>query len=393
MKGVIICNKCRKKMDGVCHCTPKGNAHCLIKIYWNGKHYEFRRNENGYIFTYDIARDTLIEISSQIKKETFNPVTFTNAGIKESKFEHQIDLWITEQEERFKTNELSWGTYRDYKGYVANYFHVLNAFDVKKIGLAEFTRVKDKLKPVSIKTRRNVMAALKTVFVWMKRRGTITKLPEFPEISGDYEGKPGQPIGYETQMEALQKLPEKDRDIILFLMETGLRPGEVCALLVQHFDKRQGTVRIERTFTGKRIRETTKQKRKRVIPLSDDALEIAARNAEGKHPQAFLFVNAATEKNYLPDTLWRIWHYHSGLSIRLYDATRHSFGTQLASENNLYQVSKLMGHSTIKMTEKYLNMKATRLRGVANSRKVIGLRTENRTEIEPKKEGNSEDYL
>jgi integrase len=40
--------------------------------------------------------------------------------------------------------------------------------------------------------------------------------------------------------------------------------------------------------------------------------------------------------------------------MRLYDATRHSFASNLVnSDSTLFKVSKLMGHSTMKMTEKY----------------------------------------
>ena len=41
-------------------------------------------------------------------------------------------------------------------------------------------------------------------------------------------------------------------------------------------------------------------------------------------------------------------------SFRLYDASRHSFGSELIDKGaNPYRVSKLMGHSSIKTTEKY----------------------------------------
>ena len=384
--GRILCNKCRREMDGVC--KPCGNEKCFIRVYWDGKYYEFRRNEKGYVYTYDEARDKLIDIQKDIKAGTFNPSILTTDGMREGRFEHQIGLWLDEQEKRYKTDELSWGTYRDYRGYVQNHFCLLNNLDVRKVELKDIVKLKDSLSHVSIKTRRNILNCLKTFYKWLFDRGMVSVIPKFPEITGE-DGKQGRPIDYDTQQEALVRLPEKDRDIIIFLMETGLRPGEACALLVEHFDQHMGIMRIERTFTGHKIRETTKQKRKRMIPLSDAALSIAARHAHGKHPQAFLFINSGTGKHYVPDTLWRIWHLHSGLDIRLYDATRHSFGSQLATENNLYQVSKLMGHSTIKMTERYLDMKTEDFRKVVNSRKVIALKKNSfRTPIELKKEGN-----
>ena len=96
-------------------------------------------------------------------------------------------------------------------------------------------------------------------------------------------------------------------------------------------------------------------------------------------------------RHYLADTLWQIWHVHSGLDIRLYDGTRDSFGSQLATESNLYQVSKLIGHSRVKMTEKYLSMQVEDLRNVVNKRQMIALkRTENRTGVELKKQATPE---
>lgn len=386
--GRILCTRCRREMDGVCNRCENGK--CLIRIHWRGKYYEFRRNDRGYVFTYDEARDKLLDISKEVKAGTFDPASMTAESIRENKFEYQIELWLEEQEHRYNANELSWGTLRDYRGYVKNYYQILNDCDVRKVELKDITRVKDGLNSVSIKTRRNVLNGLKTFFRWLINRGTIPALPRIPEVTGE-DGKQGRPINYEAQQEVLTRLPEKDRDIIFFLMETGLRPGEACALLVEHLDLSQGIMRIERTFTGSRIRETSKQKKKRVIPLSDTALEIARKHAQGKHPQAFLFINSGTSRHYIPDTLWRIWHMHSGLNIRLYDGTRHSFGSQLATESNLYQVSKLMGHSSVKMTEKYLDMQVEDLRSVVNKRLVIALKTNsNRTGLELKKQGISD---
>jgi integrase len=159
-------------------------------------------------------------------------------------------------------------------------------------------------------------------------------------------------------------------------METGLRPGEVCALLVEHVDLRAGTARIERTFSGNLVRETTKQKRKRIIPLSRIALEIATRHAQGKHPKAHLFVNPRTNRHYLPKTLWYEWSAHSGLDICLYEGTRHSFASQLIQDNDVTIVKALMGHSDIRTTEKYTHMRVSRLADVVDARKVIRLEKE-----------------
>ena len=381
MKGIIICNKCRKKMDGVCSC---GGYKCLIKIFWNGKSYEYRRDDQGYVFTYDKARDKLIEVSNTIKNHTFNPVDFTDANIKERKFENQIEKWLQGKEKRESLNELSPGTLRDYKGYVNNHYSFFHNMDVREITLEQLTNFKDTLDKISIKTRKNILNALRNFFFWLKERGVIKDMPIFPKIKGD-DAKTRQAIDVELQDEVLQKIPDIHKDIIEFLFETGLRPGEACALLMEHIDARHNMARIERTFSGNKLRTTTKQKRKRNIPLSYRAYEIAQKHTQDKLPKQYLFINFTTKKNYLPDTLWRIWDTYSGLDdITLYEGTRHSFGSQLIQNNDVTIVKELMGHSDIKTTEKYLHMKMTRLENAVNNRKIVKLvRTENRTETEP----------
>ena len=167
MSGIIICNRCRKKMDGVCRC---GNAKCLVQIYWKGKYYEFRRDDQGFVFAYDRAVARLTEINNAIQKGVFDPTDFNDARMSERRFENQIEKWLNEKESRERLNELSYGTLRDYRGYVKNYFHALSMMDVREIKLEHLTEFKDGLDNVSIKTRKNILNALRNVFFLVERK-------------------------------------------------------------------------------------------------------------------------------------------------------------------------------------------------------------------------------
>ena len=49
--------------------------------------------------------------------------------------------------------------------------------------------------------------------------------------------------------------------------------------------------------------------------------------------------------------------------LRLYDASRHSFASQLVTaDTSLLTVSRLLGHSSVKMTEKYAHSEIEKLR-------------------------------
>jgi integrase len=381
--GTIRCNKCRKKMDGVCEC---GGYKCFVQIYWKKKYYEFRRDDQGYVFTYDKAIDRLIEINGKIKNRTFSPDEFSDAKIHERKFENQIEKWLDEKEKRTELNELSPGTLKDYAGYVKNHYSLFNEYDVREIGLAELTEFKDTLSGVSIKTRKNIMNGLNNFFNWLRERGVITERPLFPKITGD-DSKPRVAIDWETQDEVLKRIPEQHRGIIEFMNETGLRPGEVCALLCEHIHLNEKEAKIGRTYvSGNKIRETTKQKRKGEITLSERALEIAKKHIQGKLPKQFLFINLNTNKGYLAKVLWYQFHMYSGLeNITLHEGTRHSFGTQLIEDNDMYKVKEAMRHSDIRMTEKYLHLKVAKLADMVNSRKKP-VKLLNRSDIEVRNE-------
>ncbi len=70
--------------------------------------------------------------------------------------------------------------------------------------------------------------------------------------------RPQRTIDTDSQFEALEKIPQPYRDVIEVGMELGLRPGETCAIKVKYVDLRQGVVLIERTWSGAKLRTTTK---------------------------------------------------------------------------------------------------------------------------------------
>ncbi len=375
MKGTIICNRCRKKMvKSACAC---GNTNCYIDLYWKGKHHVFRRDSKGEVFDYREACKTLVNINSEIEDPfiQFNPVDWTDSKIKERKFENQIERWLKEKEQEEANNELSYGTLRDYKGYANNHYSILFGKDVRDIDLALLSELKNGLSGVSPKTRKNIIDALHVFFVWLKRNGVIKEVPAMPEVKG-IVAPLYKAMEFDAQTEVLSRIPERHRDVFLFLMETGIRPAEACALTVEDVDLARGIASIVRTFSKNKLRFTTKQKVSRIIPLSSVAFRIMEKHIEKpKFPMIingekyyFVFINPTTGKNYLSDTLWKIWRQFSGVDLSVYQGTRHSFGFQLAQKNDLAKVQLLMGHSTIKMTQKYAQVKITTLRDIVEDR-------------------------
>jgi integrase len=138
------------------------------------------------------------------------------------------------------------------------------------------------------------------------------------------------------------------------MMKTGMRPGELCAVLVRSVDIANRVVWVERTLSGSTYMETTKNKSKLPVPLNDKALEIAERNIRDRFPKDFLFVNPVTGSGYRRKYLWEVWRKYSETDYDLYEATRHSFCTRIVPlAESSYDAQRLMRHRDKRSTDNY----------------------------------------
>lgn len=170
----------------VCQC---GSVRCHITIYWKSKHYHFRRDSNGNTFRQPEALLFLGNINQEIAKckaqgIPFNPDTYTDAAMRERKFEYQYQLYLSEKRKELEDDGLSPEHYHHLEGYYrSQYTHFVDK-DVKEIDLALLTKFKDTLQGRK-KTKRNALNSLHAFFSWMKGRGMIDNAPQFPIIKGN----------------------------------------------------------------------------------------------------------------------------------------------------------------------------------------------------------------
>lgn len=390
MAGSIRCAKrgCGRPRNSLI-CPQCGHPTVYISLYWKGKHYNYWRDKDGNpLVDYRKAISILSAIRLEINDNKFNPVDWTSSKLKERKFENKVLEWLTLKTEEAEANELSFETIKNYKGYTHNfYIPFFNGWDAREIRFEQLEGFKDSLRGnIKIKTRRNILNGLHAFFAWLKRKGTITEIPAWPQIEGD-DSEVRTAIDYDVQVEGLNKIPDGHRDVIEFGFETGLRPGETCALKLKDIDVKGQSALIQRTWSGSRLRETTKGKNKKPIPLSDRAFEIALNHIKSRyselslqeillrHRDEFLFINPDTGKCYRVKKLNQLWKF-SGMEITHYEASRHSFVTQLVENGaDIVQVKELARHTNINTTLKYTHLSTRKLRDVVNARsgKVVAI--------------------
>ena len=129
-------------------------------------------------------------------------------------------------------------------------------------------------------------------------------------------------------------------------------------------------ITISATFSNSVYREKRKGRNAKsaTTPIHAEIFGYIKNRVENKLPVAFVFINSTTGKHYSEDTMKKIWNkirVKVGLpkEIRLYDATRHSFASQLINSGvALINVSRLLGHSSVKMTVRYAHSDLGRLK-------------------------------
>jgi len=378
--GTILCNKCHAPMDLKKEVCPKcNNTHCYVALYWQGRHFKYRRDDKtGEIFRCAGAAAKLIEINKAIKasRKAFDPATWTDATVRERRFEYQLELYRGEMEKAYDAGEWSYGHYTNLTGYQKKYYPFFDGKDVREIGLQDLKQFASSLSGKS-KTKKNILGMLHRFFHWLFDKGVIAVIPAFPEVKGGDEAR-RKALRRTEQMMGLESIPSEHRGIIEFMMHTGCRPSEAIAIQIRSIEVfmteingaavEAGVIWLEQRRDGyKRYRPGTKnQEKDPFVPLNGTALEIVKRNMKGKFPKDFLFINSNTGKPYTGWCLWDNWKRLSGADGTLYEATRHSYCSQIVPKaRNAKEAQRLMRHKDAKSTERYYHAYADDLIRVA----------------------------
>jgi integrase len=224
------------------------------------------------------------------------------------RFENKMREWINEKESEADNNELAFSTYDTYRKYANRYFYpLLTGKDVREISREQLREFLHKLREykLSVKYRKSLLGALHSFFHYLWDQGALREIPKFPTVEGD-DSCVRVMLEYDEQEVTLGKIPEPFTDPVALMMETGLRTSEACALKVKDLFIEKKYAIIQRTWSGRKIRETTKAKRKNLIPLSSRAMEILRKITAGKFPDDFVF-------NIKPKALQNAWRKHSEL--------------------------------------------------------------------------------
>ena len=167
----------------------------------------------------------------------------------------------------------------------------------------------------------------------------------------------------EVWLDKARELYPRLYPLFLCLFRAGLREGEAFALEQGDVDFHGMRLHVRRSITRGRVGETdqrvTTDPKSRKARFVDLAPDLAAVLREIRGPHRLVFPNAKGEPYTREQILFPWWRITNAAGLRVltpHDA-RHSYASQLVSAGApLVYVQHQLGHSTIRMTERYAHL-------------------------------------
>jgi len=154
------------------------------------------------------------------------------------------------------------------------------------------------------------------------------------------------------------------RDVVLFAVLTGMRRGEILNLRWSDVDFGSKTVNIRSSATW-----NTKHGKRRVVPLSETAVLLLSSRV-GKSPSEYVFTmeDQKISESTVSHAFKRYVKAAKLDNQKLqFHSLRHTFATWLVQDGvSIYEVQKLLGHSSVKVTEVYSHLAASELHSAVN---------------------------
>ncbi len=232
-----------------------------------------------------------------------------------------------------------------FKGYDVR---ALRAYQVKA-----FYRVLLKKKLAS-KTVKHILDALRAFLNALQEDEVIEHVPRFPRV----RVKPTRErrwIDEFTQAQVISQVPVEHRLLVRCLVETGARPGEVCALRAR--DLRDGGVYVERAFDERGFVKSTKTGHTYFFPLSDDLFSELKAHVRRSFPDAWLFRYQG--ERYTQKELYRICTKAAravGVKLPPSQLSRHSKASRRRAELEAdmnEQLRAALNHESAATTRKH----------------------------------------
>lgn len=366
----------------------KGNVGYRESFYLNGK------KIHGPVFdrkTDAKAWKARLETERDLKKsrgENFYVAT-------DKTFKEYAELWLLEVKQNSSPK-----TYASYSSICT--FHLLPVFGKLKLseinedhGKKFLQKIRETNNPKGVS---NVWSVLRNILRKAKKDKLIPFLP-FEDLVLPKSELSVDKFWVKSEIDQFLKANIKNDLYPLFILaiDTGMRLAELCGLCWDRVDFSRNQITITRTRDKYGLRETTKTKLKRIVPMTNEVrlllLELFKR---GNNPRFVL-----TEPNGEPIKYAHIYRRFKMaqkkagiLNIIRFHDLRHTFASNFMMNNgNLFDLQKLLGHTKNDMTMRYAHLSPDHLQDSVKFMTISGEKSLNRPDLDHNRVESLENVL
>lgn len=136
--------------------------------------------------------------------------------------------------------------------------------------------------------------------------------------------------------------------IVVLALSTGARRGEILNIQWQDVDLQRRAI----------VLHETKNKERRVLPLTGHALELMKTHEEGRHKiSKYVFPSENGKAHIDIGTAWKNAIKRSGVADFRFHDLRHSAASYLAMNGaSLAEIAEVLGHKTLQMVKRYAHL-------------------------------------
>lgn len=245
-------------------------------------------------------------------------------------------------EEKFIYLNYSPRTKNNYISHIKPFLENLKDKQIIHCNSSDFQNYLDSYKFTSIPQQNQVINAIRFLYkevlnkkydkVSFKRPKSEKKLPRV--IEGDFIKK---------QLDKIQNL--KHKAILTLTYSVGLRVSEIVNLKISDIDSKRMLISIK----------NAKGRKDRIVPLSQNVLELLREYFKEYKPKDFLF-NGQDSLQYSVGSCQKIYKKYIDSNSSIHTLRHSSFTTLLESGTDLRIIQKIAGHSSSKTTEIYTHV-------------------------------------
>lgn len=322
-----------------------------------------KRNQIYYIYyVNESGKRACISTKSHLKNDALKFLSNFKEVLSKRQLQKFTPITLKDFKNLFRSYSAlnhSYKTGKDYQSVFTKLMEFTGDIQISNITYNTITDYLKKRREHSLETVSKDLRYLKCAFNWAVEQNYLLSNPcakikpiKIPEK---------QPLFFSRSefQKLMETIDNQDlKHIVLFAVNTGLRLTEILTLEWNQINLEDRYVILDNQ------NHTTKSKKIRSVALNSKALGVIIERQLNKNYTKIFTVNNQNIKDYDLSKLFKSYVLKAGINPKLkFHSLRHTFASRLVQKGvSIYEVSKLLGHSDIRVTQIYAHLKPENLR-------------------------------